>query len=275
MFIERSYSNTPFSYKQLSTVIEQTTQIANLESTTPKFWSSPGDTLDEYEMYFSAFVEKYPLTSFEKYRLNENNRQITGFMKERREKGLSCYAVDIAGGRGQALRDLAHQGLLEGGITTSLTDLRNAAQQQIDKDNNIHVITGDLLRASTWRGIKNAVTRLSPSTSADLVLCRPMGAIKPSQTEYELSPGSYPLLLKRMLGMLTINNGLLLTQVPMNIEDEVIKEHVKRLSEFPGLTVEYNRNLVYDVMHQDWFAYPFDKGILKIQKNAEVPFDIF
>lgn len=243
---------------ELISLIQSTSTIKSLEEE-GDFWTKMTTPLKHYEYYFRAFGDK------------ECRLPISHFLQNKVQKGTETFALDIPGGKGQALRDMAFAGLISGGINVNLTDLRNEEEVAFDEQHNIHVVTGDVLRASTWNKVEDKVRELNAEATVDLVTCLPLGALQterskktPEGYRYHIPPNIYHLLLRRMLTLLTHNDGLLFTQVPWNVPRSTARDYVSSLNSYPGLNSKYSKN------SETWY----DNGMLKISKNAQTQFNV-
>ncbi len=247
-------------------VIKTTSKIQGLELE-GKFWSPSTvgreNTVKNYDHEFSRVLPE---------------KSILDHLRKRKEKGKSTFVLDLAGGAGGGLRDISKAGLLDGGINVNLTDMRSDEERAYDSNHNIHLLEGDLFRASSWRKIVDKAKELSPSGDFDLIICRPQGAFNLVHAPkpvfgYEFPEEFYLPIMRRIINMLSIDNGLLLTQIPPNIETKELKRELKNLNDYPGLFPRYAGRIVFEIL-DDAIPNPFDNGVLSIVKNAEVPFTI-
>lgn len=101
------------------------------------------------------------------------------------------------------------------GLAVSLNDLRTDEQKKRDEKLNIIQIAGDILRPSTWHEIEEKLR----GRRADLIVERAVGGLDCIPRD----PIIFALLLRRVWRLLSKNNGILIAELPNNLETQAEK----------------------------------------------------
>src|SRR3989344_562422 len=167
-------------------------------------------------------------------------------LRERRGRGLR--ALDVAG-QGSWLLDYTKNGIGEV-VAVTLRDFRDPEKQKEDRSHHLEVVEGDIFRGKTWLEISKR------SSKFDLVVCRPEGPM------HDLSSKSTALaLLDKMYQMLDVG-GILLTQIPFGLIKISGTGWIEVLSAIPGLSVSYDENEAFGLIHTP---------VLMIRKDGGAP----
>lgn len=160
-------------------------------------------------------------------------------LKERKLAGKESYGLDLAGLNGRALRELAREDLLNGGLTVSLLDVRTPSQKQIDADVGADVMAGNLLRGKTWRSINNWIEEHSKEGKFNVIVSRPKAGF-PEVYPYD----AYRVLLQRIWNMLSYDEGCALLEIPKDnlwylSNDINMESFFKALNSYDGITSRF------------------------------------
>lgn len=158
---------------------------------------------------------------------------ISTYLKERKEKGLKSFVLDIASGDGEAIREMAKAGILTAGLAVGLSDIRFLSTKARDKELGVEVMEADVFKGSTWRKIKEWIKGRDPS-GFDLIVCRPICAF-PATTSINL----YHLIFRRIWKLMKPNTGLFLSETPPNISGKDIQTYLDILKNTWGIESEF------------------------------------
>lgn len=120
---------------------------------------------------FSAYCDRVELA---------NGRSFWDIVREHVGHSDDNVAIDIAGGSGQALRELMLAGVIGTGIVTNHQDKRTDYERAHDE---LTHVAGDLRIKETWHDILDISETLAPRGLA-LVLCQPIGALQREQPSF-------------------------------------------------------------------------------------------
>lgn len=288
----------PFPLRQTTAAIRTSAVVMEEERENPSYWRFAGrsaiGTLDSYEENFKSFGRDL---------LHPTGRGfLQRFLEERTATEQPIFYLDLAGGNGEAMRDLKKSHLITLGLTVNLTDLRTAEKKEFDMQNNLCLVSGDLLKRESWDSIdswlKIQSQKFDKEAHFDLITAWPGGAYNFNPDKYykHIKHGSpppaeaYAVLLKRAINRLTHQNGLLLVQTPASLyqtpsDNRVKWAMVRAFKQFlttfkkqhPDLSIHYKENL-HDWNWPDPEIPPPPRiwgcGILKVQKNASDQFII-
>lgn len=178
------------------------------------------------------------------YERTFGEHSITDHLKRRKSKGMTNFALDLAGGNGEALRSLftRQRHLIDAGLTVGLTDQRGGYREEIDQQRNLSFLAGNLLRGTTWRKIADWAQANTADGRFDLILCRPIAGLSLG-LPLEIAPP----IFQRILTLLNTNGGLLLTQVPADIRilgtwKMAFMDEIQILNNTPGVKAVYNHD---------------------------------
>lgn len=287
----------PFPSHETAAAILTSARIMKEEQKNPFYWNFRGrpaiDTLDSYEESFRFFGRDL---------LHPTGR---GFLRRFLEKktaiGQPTFYLDLAGGDGRGMRDLARSRLITAGLTANLTDLRTNEQKAFDMQNGLCLVSGDLLRREAWNAIDSWLEiqsmKFGKEVYFDLITAWPGGAynFNPNRYTRHVLHGTpppaeaYVVLLKRVINRLAYRNGLLLAQVPASLyenpsssirvrgRDRKLKQFIRCFNEeHPNIPISFKEDL------HDWNWDPempspsrtWGCGIIKVQKDANSQFTI-
>lgn len=211
-------------------------------------WIWYGGMVKDYDASFAGVLAALNLGSFRKLLMN------------RLKNGLTANVLDLMGGDASFIRDLKYppQGKdmavpLSGGICESLTDSRRERLKQVDQKFNIGFICGDLTSKSTFNSIDQKREEMGIN-AFDLIVCRGAGGI-----HEDFIPSSlYPFLFGKILGMLTDNNGIFITQLPETVTYQEILDQLRKVD---GLRVNFQPKGTKEIE-----SYP-SMGMIKSRGN--------
>lgn len=129
------------------------------------------------------------------------------FLETRKSEGRGTYTLDLMS-LGTILRELP----IYGGVALGLGDGRSEKEKRQDRAKDVILITGNVLTRKPYRMVKEWI-RQKQRDGFDLIICRPYGAL--THTYIPENKELYYLLLNRAWHLLSRENGLLLTEVPL------------------------------------------------------------
>lgn len=204
-------------------------------------------------------------SSYEDYFTQFGRGLIRSALKEKKERGLHSTFLDLAGGDGSAARELKQKGLIDTGLTVSLTDLRSSELKKLDRGIGIEYFSGDLFTRAVWKQIDEWVRNNTRSGGFDLIVCRPVAGYPSSPRP---SAAVYNSLLRRIWQQLTPHDGIFLGEGPyLNAVDQpYVSDYLHENSNFPGAEVKsiFSQSIVRD----------FKLEKLMIKKSLSCNFDL-
>lgn len=143
------------------------------------------------------------------------------------------------------------------GLAIALSDIRDNTTKCGDKQRNISLIEGNVLRRSTWNKMKKWLrTQKIEDRKFNLILSRPVGGFETLTSDV----GVHFLLLQRAYQLLGLN-GKILTQISPRLEDSSIRRWIKSVNQTQGLMAKYSINKDPDL----------PSGVISLTKLPDAP----
>jgi hypothetical protein len=173
-----------------------------------KPWGVYESSILVYEKEFAPLFATDPKPEFA-----QEPRNISQFLLERRQQGLPRVALDMMSGT-NALRGLD----VEAGLAIALHDHRTPQQQSDDVTiHHVHMATGSLAEAKTWRRIDQWVKQKTQRDTFDLIMARPVAPISQFYPETDGVNHDFAVpytMVQRLWNRLSRDGGMLVAEVP-------------------------------------------------------------
>lgn len=158
-------------------------------------------------------------------------KSIRDLLQERQKRQEKTFTLDLMAA-GQAVRDLANEERIDGGLSLTLTDIRDEQTKAIDSTKNLQVIEGNILYGSAWNQIHKWLQKQEISDKGfDLVICRPLCGF----TTIPPNPRLFEMLLWRTISLLDPDGGMLLTETPTQLGSALTGRWTKAINQYPGI----------------------------------------
>ncbi len=159
--------------------------------------------------------QKYE-TPFEVYETEFNKLlSVRSFLKERKTMG-KVFVMDFMGA-GRAVRDLAQEGLVDGGLSVTLNDTRSPGLQEQDETLGCDVLPENILYGTAIRHLREWTNRKNPSNPYfDLIMCSPGNGFV-SFPNGGIGSGMIESLFNKGIKLLDPNGGTMIINLPMNV----------------------------------------------------------
>lgn len=147
------------------------------------------------------------------------------------------------------------------GLAVSLEDLRSEQQVEIDEAYNIKQLAGNIMEASTWRRVKDALQ----GRKAHLIMERAVGGLQHIPVHEKF----YAIAISKAWQMLSSQNSMLLVEVPV---EPILQDHNIRIREW----IDYLKGSGIDATYVSQNGiYEYDKnGSIKLIKTPDSPKDL-
>lgn len=144
--------------------------------------------------------------------------------------------MDLFAGDGSALRQIARDDLIQGGVSVSLKDKRSDESISYDNSKNLKFIPGNILTRKPWQEIEKWLKEQN-KTGFDLIIIRPLGGYLYIPEEI----GVCISLLKRVQVCLAPKGGMLLAELP-DLPEQVFKNAIKNRDLCEGFDYKLKHN---------------------------------
>lgn len=193
-------------------------------------WGRYEGKVDEYDRSFSEILDALGFES------------LRDWMKQRKESGLTTHILDVMGGNGAFLRDASIDrkniaGYLinpyyDKSLVITLVDetLNREWYQENNAKRGISIIAGNITSGGTWQAVAQWLES-QEIPAFDLVVCRGIGGI-----DYIPTP-LYKILLEKFYRITTNKEGVILSQIDRNLDDQQIDGWCTALGLIPGIRV--------------------------------------
>lgn len=147
------------------------------------------------------------------------------------------------------------------GLAISLEDRRSKGQVERDEKLNIQQLAGNIMEASTWRRVKDALQ----GRTADLIMERAAGGLKHIPVHEKF----YAIAINKAWQMLSNQNGMLLVEIP---EEHILQDYNIRIREWIEYLKEKGIDSTY-VSANDFHDYN-NTGSIKLIRKPDSPKDL-
>lgn len=177
--------------------------------------------------------------------LKEN--PVKAFIEQKQQQG-HLYMLDLMS------YGAVHKELGVTGCTVALSDRREEMEATPNGAVEIHLVTGDILSRSTWRGVNQYLTTHTGIAKFGVILCHPQAGLE----EIPENIVAYQYLFGRIYDVLSSDEGTFLANFHATMYEEV-KNLCEQLNAVPGI-----RTLCYPAE----YLSPYGKFMLVRSPNS-------
>lgn len=158
-------------------------------------------------------------------------RSIQSLVRDAKAKTGKALVLDLMG-YGDVLRKLP----IDAGLAIALEDPRRTYDKNLDKEKNITLLEGNILKRNTWNKIDEWLHNKNAEVGFNLILCRPVRGLSYLTEQQKV----HITLLQRLWKLLNSNGGRLITQIQDRLFPSLLMfDWINMLNQMKGIRADY------------------------------------